>query len=100
MKISDLKEGCLYKDYSKRGHCKNGTFIIKIREDGEVYVSDTYWNNNPNSDFLNNDYRKATDEFVKDFEEVLKFDDYRIVNRWESIQDFSESDYIQIHLNH
>lgn len=88
MKVKDLKEGYLYKDYSKRGHCKNGTFTIKIAEKG-VWVYDTYWSNP--------EYRLATDEYVKDFEEILKLDDYNRVNGYDAVSDYLEEDYIQVH---
>ena len=90
MQKKDLKEGFLYKDYSKRGHCKNGTFKVKIK-DGVVLVADTYWTRPV--------YVNATEEYIKDFEEVLKLEDYNIFNGHCSVSEYSEDCYIQVHYN-
>jgi hypothetical protein len=70
MKVNELKEGWMYEDYSKSGHCKNGTFHVSKWEDGVVVVIDTYFNSGI----------EATDEFVKDFKPVFKIDDVELIS--------------------
>lgn len=88
MKACDIKEGYLYKDYDKRGHCANGTFVAKKFSD-TMHISDTYWNSNK-------DWIKTTDDYVKNFIEVLKLDEWELTN-WDRARRYSEEDVVQIH---
>ena len=88
MKLSELKEGYLYKDYDKRGWCRNGTFEVKVGKD-RVYIRDTYWSDK---------WFTPKEEYVENFEEVLKLDEY---NRtiWSNAKDYEDKDVIQVHFN-
>lgn len=90
MKPSELKEGYLYRDNSKRGWCKNGTFIVRLNDGAYPQIADTYWGN---------EWHLAMEEDVANFEEVLKFDDYTRVNGYASIKEYNEEDYIQAHFS-
>lgn len=90
MKVADLKVGYLYRDNNGRGHCKNGTYIVKKNDEGETLILDTYWLATPN-------WMKTTDEFVEKWEEVLKLSDYVRVNGWSKVSEYSEEDFIQAH---
>ena len=86
MKVSDLKVGYLYKDYDKRGHCRNGTFEVKV-ENETIKIRDTYWSDS---------WFAPSNDYCEDFEEVLKLDDYNRTG-WKTAYEYNEDDYIQVH---
>lgn len=88
MKSCDIKEGYLYQDYSKRGHCANGTFVAK-EFSGVMHISDTYWNSSKN-------WIKVSDDYVENFVEILKLDEWKLTDYY-GVKRYKDEDIIQTH---
>ena len=91
--MSELREGDVLHYTPERTWCREGTAIVKTRQNGSLFAADTFWGGGSETHIL-------TAEELATAETVFNLSDYREVGKYEAFSEYRPEDRQRVTQQH